>query len=544
MEDEKGRSNKITLLHEWQREAIRSWFDNGCRGIADVATGAGKTVFALAAADRLRQRYSADTLRVKIVAPRIFLARQWKKEASSYLGVAAGEIGLFCGEVKDDPARPFMIYVINSARYALARHVIADVASDHDVLLVCDEAHHMGSTENARVFDFLPEVPPGRVFTLGLSATPDAEHLDDVIAPALGPVIFRFGLGSAICNHIAANYRLFCVETPFSVDESAEYDTIEALIARAKYDLYRACPNFDPSGTVRELVNKLNRLIREGGKAGTAAARLKQLYFRRKRILLLTASRVPCGVALVRLLPPGSKTIVFAERIATANALYLELSTLYPNRIGRYHSKMEATVRELTLEDYRTGKTRVLICCRALDEGLNVPDTDVGIILSSSSGARQRIQRLGRILRKTPGDEVKRIFYVYVPNTAESPTLLPPNPPGAEGSGDRNRESDETGIVYDPGENGFRLIFDPRDKSIACPQYDAFAAAVIETLRAEGASEKQIENAVHFLKRGVVDPLWDSTPEEAKRRLAEAPTTEKNYRAAMLLLARTTAADT
>jgi superfamily II DNA or RNA helicase len=530
MKNEGVRNNKVTRLHEWQKEAIGSWFDNGCRGIAEVATGAGKTVFALAVADRLRETRGVAAVRVKIVVPRVFLAEQWKKEAAAHLGIAPACIGIFCGKVKDDPARPFMIYVVNSARYSLARHVIADIGSGHDVLLICDEAHHMGSTENAHVFDFISEVPPGRVFTLGLSATPDAEHLDDVIAPALGPVIFRYGIDRAIGHRIAADYRLFRVETPFNADESAEYERTEALIARAKYELCKICPDFALLNSMRELVNKLNRLIREGGKAGVVAGRLKQLYFRRKRILLLAASRVPCGIALVRLLLPGSKIIVFSERIATANALYLELLSLYPNRIGRYHSKMEATVRELALDDYRTGKTRVLICCRALDEGLNVPDTDAGILLSSSSGARQRIQRLGRILRKTPSDDMKRIFYVHVPGTAESPTLLPQDP----------NEIHDLGIVYNSDAKSPRLIFDPRTGRIVCPEYDALAASVIETLRTEDASEKQIANAAHFLEGGVVDPLWDSTPEEAERRLAEAPAAEKNYRTAMLLLARAT----
>jgi superfamily II DNA or RNA helicase len=309
-------------------------------------------------------------------------------------------------------------------------------------------------------------------------------------------------------------------------------------------------------------VNKLNLIIRAGGKAGAIAERLKQLYFRRKRILLLAASRVPCGIALVRLLTPGGKIIVFTERIATANALYQGLSTLYPNRVGRYHSKMEAAVRELSLEDYRTGKTRVLICCRALDEGLNVPDTEAGIILSSSSGARQRIQRLGRILRKTSNDVMKRIFYIYVPDTVESPTLLPQTPHVAatfdDGRGmtpeeitkestitlsdaatiETIGETIEPEILYDSGGNSIRLIFDSRENRIVCPEYDMLAAHVVETLRTEGASEKQIANAVHFLERGVVDPLWDNSPEDAERRFINASAAKKNYRATMLLLAR------
>src|SRR3954454_155726 len=62
-------------LAPWQQAACRAWFDGGGRGTIKVVTGAGKTVVALAIAERL-QRQERE-LRVAIVVPTIVLMSQW-----------------------------------------------------------------------------------------------------------------------------------------------------------------------------------------------------------------------------------------------------------------------------------------------------------------------------------------------------------------------------------------------------------------------------------------------------------------------------------
>ncbi|MDR2163653.1 MAG: DEAD/DEAH box helicase family protein [Clostridiales Family XIII bacterium] len=170
---------KDIQLYEWQERCLSLWFAGGCRGIASVATGAGKTFLALTAAARLKSDAALTEGRgvnVKIVVPRVFLAKQWKHDIAGLFGVPEREVGMYYDALKSDPTLPYMIYVINSARYSIARHIVSDVRSGKDVLLICDEAHHYGSAENARIFEFMKRTPRWRVHTLGLSATPDAEH--------------------------------------------------------------------------------------------------------------------------------------------------------------------------------------------------------------------------------------------------------------------------------------------------------------------------------------------------------------------------------
>ena len=73
-------------LYKWQRDCLDRWTENTCTGIVNVVTGAGKTVFALAAMDRLREKY--PELRVRIVVPTVPLARQWESPCAPAFSAA------------------------------------------------------------------------------------------------------------------------------------------------------------------------------------------------------------------------------------------------------------------------------------------------------------------------------------------------------------------------------------------------------------------------------------------------------------------------
>ena len=84
-----------------------------------------------------------------------------------------------------------------------------------------------------------------------------------------------------------------------------------------------------------------------------------------------------------------------------------------------YHSQIGAELRRDNLRLYRRGVFNVLVTCRALDEGMNVPETDVAVVASSTRSVRQRIQRLGRVLRPAPGKPKARIYTIYTSKPEE-----------------------------------------------------------------------------------------------------------------------------
>lgn len=116
---------------------------------------------------------------------------------------------------------------------------------------------------------------------------------------------------------------------------------------------------------------------------------------------------------------------MFCKRILQADETAALLESLFPGKIGRYHSGMTKMRRKETLELFSMRELRILVACKALDEGLDVPDASVGIILSGTSVGRQRVQRLGRILRMMPEKSMAYLYYLYIAQSTEESAHLP-----------------------------------------------------------------------------------------------------------------------
>jgi superfamily II DNA or RNA helicase len=506
---------KDIALHAWQTECLDRWFENGFRGIAGVATGAGKTILALAAVCRLSERFPDMTLKVKIIVPKIFLANQWRDDILRVLGVKRGDVGLYHGTFKEKSDKPFMVYVLNTARYCAARHIVRDVRAGNSVFLICDECHHFGSPENSRVFDFLPHIPPERYFALGLSATPRGERFEEVLVPSVGKEIYRYALEDASRDRVTSDYAIFNIAVYFSPEEEEKYLVLTNKITKLKKALKRKYPSlFDANDQMS--IQKLRVLMKQPDDIGETARLLWILYLRRKETIHAADARLSCGVELTRLLMPDRRIILFTERIKTAEKLFGSLQKKHPGKICKYHSEMTPMAKQSSLESYRQGEKTVIVCCRALDEGLNVPETDAGIIVSMSGSPRQRVQRIGRVVRRGGGVGPKQIYYLHIPGTSESSVILP------EGTGTITRD-----LYYDVALNRF-----------AHPGYDELAARALAKLSASGASAPRIENAEKQFIKGSVRTDFLLSEETCVNRIADAGADERDYWIAMLLVVR------
>ena len=142
---------------------------------------------------------------------------------------------------------------------------------------------------------------------------------------------------------------------------------------------------------------------------------------RRARLTSSSLQRIPVTVRLVEQ-ARGNRTIVFHESIDAAERIVRVLLARNFNATI-YHSKIAPEMRRDNLRLYRQAVFEVLVTCRALDEGVNVPETTVAIVSSSTSSVRQRIQRLGRVLRPAPGKQRARIYTVYMTKPEEERLL-------------------------------------------------------------------------------------------------------------------------
>lgn len=504
-------------LYRWQKQCLNAWEESGRRGIVRAVTGAGKTMLALATIDRMRQRF--PEVRVKLVVPTVALAQQWK---TALLHNAPEEIwrpGLFGGGLRDDPERRVMIYILNSARDSLAGHIRRELSLRRHVLLICDECHHCQSPQNRRIFDFLtPEALAGGLYaSLGLSATPFGTGDDEILTRGLGPEIYRYDFEDASREGVVSAFNICEVSAPFSADEGERYAQLTLELFQLLQALRKAYPSLE--GLPRErFLRMVSALAQRAGMdpADPAAAFLLKSY-ERKEISVLASARIRCALALLERLAPENRVLAFCERIEQARKFAAAVRRSMGNVCGLYHSQMSAPARERCMEDFRRRRSRILIACRCLDEGIDVPEANIGIVLSGSAVERQRIQRLGRLIRNAPGKDGACLYYIYIRDSADDAAFLP------------NLN----------GRNCFALRYYPAEDCFSHDTYEYAAADLLERSRQRGFSPAQLRELRRCLNEGLARSDFLLSPEALRRRGAAAESVhEKNYWRAMSGLGR------
>ena len=370
-------------LRKWQKTALGLWKANGHRGIVEVVTGGGKTVFAEACIHHAIQNWS--DLRVIIVVPTVSLADQWAVSLVEEAGFASSDVGVYTSK-SVCPAR-FTVAVINTARSRMEQIV----NSQHPTLLIVDECHRAGSAANAKslIGDF--------VATLGLSATPERPYddaLQQEIVPRIGPIIYKYDLTEAYRDHVITPFELINVRIPFMAPEAKDYSKVSRQIGHRAKQLR----SFSPAGL-------------EGD------ARLKALLQKRAGITNRAMMRVPTAAKLIDT-HRSARTIIFHESIGSIEAIQ-SLAQQRGHSVTAYHTKIAGNFRRENLRLFRRGVYDVLCSCRALDEGMNVPEVQVAIIAAATATRRQRIQRLGRVLRPAPNKERAVVYTLYVTKREE-----------------------------------------------------------------------------------------------------------------------------
>lgn len=509
-------------LYEWQEECLDRWFANNGRGMVQAVTGSGKTLLALTAAARLEENLG-QKLRVKIVVPTSALMRQWHralKEFLSWSGEECGmhlsaldlqkEIGLRGGGTKACPNLHYMIYVINSARYELARQILTDLRNGEAVLLIADECHHYGSGQNQLIFEFLPYAEPYKknFFSLGLSATLPSGQPQRYLSSVLGRKIYHYGMSEAWKNRTISPWDVYHISLSFQPEEQEAYEELSDRMSGLYGKLVKAYPSLKMLGQ-KELFEQLRSLAGSSkSKIAETAVLYMNLSYKRKSLVCLASSRTACVRDLILRLEPKGKIIIFSERTRQADELYELLEIHYPGKVGRYHSKMGELANRNVLDRFRTGTVRILVTCKAIDEGIDVPDASVGIIMSGTSTQRQRIQRLGRIVRKKDGKGTASLYYLHIMDSSEDSCFLPD----------------------DIERRLFELSYDPNTRHFCNPAYDAKADLLLWRMHKAGLSEEKLGEIRRCLCLGCVRSDWLLNADEINLQIQNARyASEKNY---------------
>lgn len=356
-------------LRAWQIEAQKKWVSAGSRGIVEVVTGGGKTLFALACMhDWLKTQ---DQLgHVLVIVPTTALQDQWLLTLTMELGIPREKIAVWPDT--QHPEAQFHIMVINTAR----TRSLDLVQAKSPWFLIADECHRYGSDRNALGI----AIPVSA--SLGLTATAERDFDDGLfryVIPSLGPIIYKYELRQALQDGVITPFKLVNVETDLNSEEADEYRRLGKAVAMAL------------------------------GSGDEEKAR--RLSIARSRVSKCAVSRIPTAIALVEK-ERTTKTIVFHEDITSVDAI-AEILRRRGTRARAYHSRISADMRRDNLRMFFDDQIDVLVACRALDEGLDVPGAERAIIAASTSSTRQRIQRIGRVLRRSDEKEMASVFTIF-----------------------------------------------------------------------------------------------------------------------------------
>ena len=320
--------------------------------------------------------------KVIVLVPTLTLLDQWYVSIREEMCAPEQEIATYSGEGRPSAPRRINIMVLNTARTTASQ-----VASDGRTFLIVDECHRAASPKNAQAL-------VGRhAATLGMSATPFREYddgFDEVLEPALGSVVYNYDYNDALRDGIIAPFDLANIGIDLLPSEHAEYSALSRRIG--------ICVN-----------------SAEGRPDDDALVKL--LCIRRARVAARAALRVPAAVRVASQ-HAHDKVIVFHEAIESAEAIQALLTARGVSSTV-YHSRLGPATRRDNLRLFRRGVFDVLVSCRALDEGTNVPEASVAVIASATASSRQRIQRMGRVLRPAAGKERALIYTIYATSDEE-----------------------------------------------------------------------------------------------------------------------------
>ncbi len=371
----------LPVPHDYQLAALASWQQAQRRGSIVLPTGAGKTFVAIQA---IHQTQVATV----VLVPTLDLLYQWYVRFSNAF---ASEIGVYYGGEK--LVRPITVTTYHSAGDLIAAH------GNAFKLLICDEVHHLP----ARTWGEAALMSPAP-YRLGLTATYPEEYeqmggrwrVEDL----LGPIVYQQRLESLVGKQLA-EYRTQRMRVDLTDEERIAYDKA--------YQIY--------TGFIRE-----HRLRTSHGPGWLQElTRLSSFDVEARKALLARqeAQRIVSGCeAKFRVLETllrehsGERILIFTE----SNAVAYKIAQEYLIPIISFETGVPE--RKKILDEFKAGRYRAVVTSKVLNEGVDVPEAKIAIVMGGGSSKREYVQRLGRILRKKENMEAL-LFELLARSTLE-----------------------------------------------------------------------------------------------------------------------------
>ena len=393
-----GEENQQSLhglditLRSYQEEALIKFKSANYKGILAMATGAGKTITALACASSIR-----DLDLIIVVVPIKDLVQQWMDELDKltdfYYPIAAvgrsniwrdtlyRKLRLIHGNVQAVKRLPTVLVGTYSG---LSKSTVAELIEDagglpEKSLIIADEVHTAGAQQYRRILrdDF--------TYRLGLSATPIRPHDEEgteFVLNYFGDIVYELDLEQAIKLGILCEYEYYVYVVTLTDAENEEY---------------------------QKLTKKIVKLLRSGN--DKVSGSINRLSIERSRIIKSASEKIAILDHIIQD-HPLNRGMIYCADIDQADIVCHRLSQQGIS-VSRFTSK-EDKQRTQILQKFSQGRLDALVAVKCLDEGVNIPAAQEAIILASDTSERQFIQRRGRILRKAPGKDKAILIDILV----------------------------------------------------------------------------------------------------------------------------------
>ncbi len=356
-------------LRSYQSEALEKWRVAGNRGVLVLPTAAGKTFIALKAIDLLK----TQTL---IVVPTLDLLDQWKKRVREYLDVEAGVVG--GGEN--------VVRMVTVATYDSAYNQAAQLGNNF-MFLIFDEVHHLASPGYMQIAEMY--IAPYR---MGLTATYERNDQRHTLLPLLvGDPVYSVSVEELTAGKHLSDYTYQKIAVELTEEEQRTYDAEMAIfrkylverriVLKSAFDFQRFIMTTGRDPQAREALLARNKAVKI---AVNSEAKLDQLakrleVYRDEKVLIFT---------------------LYNDLVYTVSRRFLIPAVT--------HQTPREERREI-LANFGSGKYKVIVTSQVLDEGVDVPDASVGIVLGGTGSRREYVQRLGRLLRKKENKTAKLV---------------------------------------------------------------------------------------------------------------------------------------
>jgi superfamily II DNA or RNA helicase len=403
------KDSPISLFY-YQADALNRWKDNAYRLLFEMATGTGKTRTAIAGIARIL----AITKRVVVVVstPQNTLSKQWKEEME-HLGVKWHRSEVIDGTVRGWSDHLSRMLLDNSTGFAdhcviFTTHNTAssdkfttilqrDLHKETVAVLVGDEVHWLGASQLRRA------LLPRYNLRIGLSATPTRwfdEEGSRYLKDYFGGDHFVFSIHDALTEtnpltgkHFLVHYFYYINKVALNEEETLQYKHLTRQLVKLSHQANR---DAEAALRVERLMEQRANIVKNA----------EEKYSAFERILLELRQKGELRNLLVFVSPQQIQTVMGI--LVRQGIIFHKLTEAEGTKAeSRYGGVSE---REYIIQKFKSGDYQALVAIKCLDEGIDIPSADVGILMASSTNPREYVQRIGRIIRQDSG---KRFAHLY-----------------------------------------------------------------------------------------------------------------------------------